>query len=65
MESSKNWKQSTFSLDKELKQYFKGKLKDFTVPVEFSGTDFQKRCGKNFRISISENTEATNLKQTL
>ena len=30
-------------LDKELKQYFKGKLKDFTVPVEFSGTDFQKK----------------------
>ena len=30
-------------LDKELKQYFKGKLKDFTVPVEFYGTDFQKK----------------------
>lgn len=30
-------------LDKELKQYFKGKLKKFTVPVEFTGTEFQKK----------------------
>lgn len=30
-------------LDKELKQYFKGKLSKFTVPIAFSGTDFQKK----------------------
>ena len=30
-------------LDKELSQYFKGKLTKFTVPVEFTGTDFQKK----------------------
>lgn len=30
-------------LEKELGQYFEGKCKKFTVPVEFSGTDFQKK----------------------
>lgn len=30
-------------LEKELKLYFKGKLKKFSVPVEFSGTEFQKK----------------------
>ena len=30
-------------LEKELKQYFKGKLTKFSVPVEFTGTDFQKK----------------------
>lgn len=30
-------------LEKELSQYFKGKLTKFTVPVEFTGTDFQKK----------------------
>lgn len=29
-------------LEKELAQYFKNKLKKFTVPVAFSGTEFQK-----------------------
>lgn len=29
-------------LEKELKRYFKGNLTNFTVPVEFSGTEFQK-----------------------
>ena len=28
--------------EKELKAYFKGKLKKFTVPLDFKGTDFQK-----------------------
>ena len=28
-------------LDKELKEYFEGKLENFTVPLDFPGTDFQ------------------------
>lgn len=30
-------------LEKELESYFNGKLKSFSVPVSFSGTDFQKK----------------------
>ena len=29
--------------EKELNLYFKGKLKKFSVPVKFSGTEFQQR----------------------
>lgn len=36
-------------LEKELKQYFGGKLKSFTVPVEFSGTEFQKNVWKELQ----------------
>ena len=35
-------------LEKELSQYFKGKLTKFTVPVEFTGTDFQKKVWNAF-----------------
>ena len=50
---------------KELSQYFKGKLTKFTVPVEFTGTDFQKKFGKNCRTSVLESTEVINLKPML
>ena len=30
-------------LEKELKLYFEGKLTQFSVPIEFSGTEFQKK----------------------
>ena len=36
-------------LEKELSQYFKGKLTKFTVPVEFTGTDFQKKVWEILR----------------
>lgn len=42
-------------LEKELKQYFKGKLSKFTVPVEFSGTSFQKQVWQELQnISFGE-----------
>lgn len=31
-------------LEKELNEYFDGKLKEFTIPIKFIGTDFQKVC---------------------
>ena len=33
-------------LFRSLADYFKGKLKKFTVPLDFQGTDFQKRVWK-------------------
>jgi AraC family transcriptional regulator of adaptative response/methylated-DNA-[protein]-cysteine methyltransferase len=36
-------------LRKELKEYFKHKLKDFTVPLNAPGTDFQKSVWKELR----------------
>lgn len=33
-------------LDKELKEYFKGNLKEFTVPVVLTGTSFQEKVWK-------------------
>jgi len=30
-------------LDNELKSYFAGNLKEFTVPIDYPGTDFQQR----------------------
>ena len=32
--------------EKQLKAYFAGRLKKFTVPLDFNGTDFQKRVWK-------------------
>lgn len=29
---------------KKLEDYFKGELKDFDIPLELSGTEFQKKC---------------------
>ena len=37
------------SIEKELKQYFKGKLKKFTTPLHFIGTDFQKNVWKKLK----------------
>lgn len=34
---------------KELKDYFKGKLKKFSVPVEFPGSEFQRRVWKELQ----------------
>ena len=36
--------------EEELKAFFAGKLKKFTVPVEVSGTDFQKAVWKNLQV---------------
>ena len=33
----------------ELKMYFAGKLKDFTVPLKLIGTDFRKKCWEALR----------------
>ena len=42
-------------LEKELSQYFKGKLTKFTVPIEFTGTDFQKKVWEELQnISFGE-----------
>ena len=37
------------TLEKELEEYFEGKLKDFTVPLSPVGTDFQKKVWKILR----------------
>lgn len=37
------------TLEKELEEYFEGKLKDFTVPLSPVGTDFQKKVWENLR----------------
>ena len=37
------------TLEKELEEYFEGKLKDFTVPLAPVGTDFQKKVWKILR----------------
>lgn len=37
------------TLEKELEEYFAGKLKDFTVPLAPVGTDFQKKVWKILR----------------
>lgn len=31
-------------LDTELTEYFKGNIKEFTIPLKTNGTDFQKVC---------------------
>jgi len=31
-------------LDRELKQYFEGSLREFTVPITSPGTEFQRAC---------------------
>lgn len=36
-------------LKQEVSLYFKGELKKFTVPVKFSGTDFQKKVWKELQ----------------
>ena len=37
------------TLEKELEEYFEGKLKDFTVPLASVGTDFQKKVWEILR----------------
>ncbi len=37
------------TLEKELKEYFAGKLKDFTIPLSPVGTDFQKKVWEVLR----------------
>jgi O6-methylguanine-DNA--protein-cysteine methyltransferase len=49
-------------LEKELKLYFEGKLTQFSVPVEFSGTEFQKKFGKNYSILTLASSEVIKLK---
>src|SRR5689334_19260065 len=42
-----DWHESDAALKpvrRELDLYFEGKLKDFTVPLDLHGTDFQLRC---------------------
>jgi len=34
-------------IESELELYFTGKLKSFTTPVKFLGTEFQKQCWEN------------------
>lgn len=34
-------------IESELELYFAGKLKSFSTPVKFLGTEFQKKCWKN------------------
>ena len=34
-------------IESELELYFAGKLKRFSTPVKFLGTEFQKKCWKN------------------
>ena len=48
----KGWvqnKKKFASLEKQLKEYFKGKRKKFDVDVAVGGTDFQKRVWKEIR----------------
>ena len=40
--------------EKELNLYFNGKLKRFSVPVRFSGTEFQQRVWEELLKSLSE-----------
>ncbi len=46
------------TLEKELEEYFEGKLKDFTVPLSPVGTDFQKKVWEILR-SIPYGTTRT------
>lgn len=32
--------------DRQLREYFSGQRKEFTLPLLLRGTDFQKRCGR-------------------
>ncbi|MGZ4787758.1 MAG: methylated-DNA--[protein]-cysteine S-methyltransferase [Terriglobales bacterium] len=44
-----DWKESEAALTatrRELDEYFAGRLRDFTVPLDLHGTDFQLRCWK-------------------
>lgn len=50
------------TLEKELKDYFNGKIKDFTVPLSPVGTDFQKNVWKVLR-KIPYATTKTYLQQ--
>lgn len=36
-------------VEKEMKNYFKGKQKEFTVSIEFTGTEFQKKVWKSLQ----------------
>ena len=53
--------------EKQLKLYFKGELQKFDLPVKFSGTDFQKKFGKLYRIFLMDKLDPTNkwLKQLI
>jgi len=35
--------------EKQLQEYFAGKLKEFTVPLKMEGTEFRKPSGINYR----------------
>jgi O-6-methylguanine DNA methyltransferase len=44
---SANWvesKERTAPATRELEEYFDGKRRDFTVPLDLRGTEFQKKC---------------------
>ena len=36
--------------ERQLRAYFAGELKQFTVPLDFVGTEFQKRCGRRWSL---------------
>jgi len=55
------------SLKKQLREYFKGKRKEFSVPLVTPGTDFQQAVWKNlkkipFGTTLSYGEQAKNLK---
>jgi AraC family transcriptional regulator of adaptative response/methylated-DNA-[protein]-cysteine methyltransferase len=55
------------SLKKQLREYFKGKRKEFSVPLVTTGTDFQKAVWNNllkipFGTTLSYGEQAVNLK---
>ena len=42
-----NWQESpeaTEPIRQQLEEYFAGRRRDFTIPLDLRGTDFQKRC---------------------
>lgn len=47
------------NLEQELKLYFEGNLKEFKTPIDFIGTDFQKKFGKNWLKFLSEKHDHT------
>jgi methylated-DNA-[protein]-cysteine S-methyltransferase len=53
-----SWRESrdeTKAVRSQLEEYFAGKRRDFTVPLDLRGTDFQKRCWEELlRIPFGE-----------
>lgn len=43
----------------ELREYFQGARREFSIPMAPEGTEFQKRCGKRSRQSLMEKPEVT------